>query len=1148
MRCNPQTTLRRRAVKKTTAIVLALLLSIAVVPPSALGQAEDDLFLFTTSVPPNVMILLDNSGSMNHIVWHPAFDPAKTYDCDDFNPGWNYQVPSSGNATYCGVTRKLYHDSSSVGSTRYDGRYLNWYFSSSNTYMSEINASNNGTRACKSVGSPTYAKYQRNRMAAAKQVVLDTICKVELTKSVRFGLAVYRDVVEDNDPTGGYVEVAIDDNTPAHASDLEASVANTRAETWTPLGESLFQVYTYFMSRDSDELIEGVTEGVDFPLYHYKTQPSGGGGAYESNLAKVIPSPVEFSCQKNFVIVITDGEPTMDTFDANPAATSLGFDEYGKLIGDYHDDGEEEEPGDPPESAHARPDPATFMHEPDCRPDMDGDQTLDIYTIGFTTEGNANTLLKRTAEVGNGLFFTSNSAEELTEAISKAITDIIEKSQSFTAATVPSTRTADGGDFFTSFFLPSGKTAFWEGHLRAFDIDAKGDIFDKFGVCAFLDEDPGECNSGAFNPAAVPFWDAGEQVPLPGSRELYVSVPDGTKNKRVAFDSALTAALMGIEPFAAAPDPAPNSIFPGSGALNEEGLADEVVSYVRGCEFGTGVSGADVTGAVACSNRSWRLGDIFHSAPAVVIQPTGAIAETSYGIFRETYKTRPRVIYAGTNSGFLHAFDSGTFNTSTKRYSKGSGAEIFGFMPWEVRGNIHNLYTDSPAGRTYYVDGSPQVADVWTHPTATATTKTAGQWRTVLMGGLRQGGRSYYALDITNPSSAAYPGYMWEWPLESDPDDRNVSTSHLWYLAEGWSKPIITRVKVKVNGDDNGGAGYERWVAIITGGYAPSGDPNDKTNFDSNAPAGRAIVMIDMKSGEPLAVKRYDASASDAQKDMLYAIPSTPAVFDLTGDGFADAVYVGDLGGQVFKWVIDEIGEDRVNDASPAGTYTQPNWPLVKFFAAPVTNVSGDGFYKSFFFPPSATRIGKTLYLAIGSGERAELNFEGFSGKDENNRFYVMTDPDPFEDFPVPLGTLTESDLTDVDGTSTCSDIGARGYYFKVADGEKFVTNSEIFAGIVFAGSFIPTNTGDPCTSKGDGALYAFRIECGQAFYTDASGVGNRRVDLDEGLPTDPQISVGVNGKDNRIYIEKSGADLESIGAPDINLGNGLMLYWREVQ
>jgi len=1141
---------KSRAARWSHRVTLCFALLVAAVPLPARPQSEDDLFLFTTSVPPNVMILLDNSGSMDHIVWHPAFDPSKTYDCNAFTAVETKYVGTTKDYTYCGRTRKLYHDPSSYGDTRWDGRYLNWYFSSSNTYMTDIAATKNGTRACASVGSPTFAKYQRNRLSAAKQVVLDTICKVELTKSVRFGLAVYREPRDalKVDPNGGYVEVAIADNTPAHASDLEASVANTQADSWTPLGESLFQIYTYFMSRKATDILEGVTAGVFFPIYQYATEPASGGGAFEATLSKVIESPVEFSCQKNFVIIITDGEPTRDDFDIDPTTTALGFDSYGKLIGNFNPDAEVEVPGDTSESAYYLDDIAKYMHETDFRPDMDGDQTLDVYTIGFSTEGPANELLKRTANVGNGLYFTSNNAEELTEAISKAITDIIEKSQSFTAATVPSTRTADGGDFFTSFFLPSAKVAFWQGHLRAFDIDANGDIYDKNGVCAYLDADPGECNSGPFNPAAVPFWDAGENVPLSGSRNLYTSVPNGATNKFVDFDANLTAAHMGIEPFASPPAPAPNQIFPGSFALNEEGLADEVVSYVRGCEFSTGVSGANVAGDVACSERSWRLGDIFHSAPSVVGGPTGVIPESSYATFKDTYKSRNRVIYAGSNDGFLHGFASGTYNPVTKRYNKGTGVELFGFMPWEVRPKVNNLVTDSPAGRHYYVDGSPQVADVWTYPAMNTTVKAASEWKTVLMGGLRQGGRSYYALDVTNPSSASYPGYMWEWPLESDPNDKTIKTSHLWYLGQGWSKPIITRVRVKIGTDDNGGAGYERWVAILTGGYHETGDPNDLANYDATRPEGRAIVMLDMKTGEPLAVKRYSATAVDAQKDMKYAIPSNAAVFDLDGDGFADVVYVGDLGGQLFKWTIDVLGEDRVNDGSAAGTYSQPNWPLKRFFVAPVENISGVSYYKSFYFPPSATRVGKTVYLAIGTGERHNLGFEGVAGQDENNRFYVMTDPDPWEDNPTPYATLTEGDLVDLTTDSSCPALNDRGYYLKAADGEKFVTNSEIFAGIVFVGSFIPTNTGDPCTSKGDGALYAFRVECGGAYFNDAYGNPERRVALDEGLPTDPQVSVGPGGDKNRIYIEKSGADLESIGAPDINLGNGAMLYWREVQ
>ena len=65
---------------------------------------------------------------------------------------------------------------------------------------------------------------------------------------------------------------------------------------------------------------------------------------------------------------------------------------------------------------------------------------------------------------------------------------------------------------------------------------------------------------------------------------------------------------------------------------------------------------------------------------------------------------------------------------------------------------------------------------------------------------------------------------------------------------------------------------------------------------------------------------------------MKYAMPSTPAVFDLDSDGFADVIYIGDLGGQIFKWTISEIGEDRVNDTAVAGPEVQPSWNLKRFF------------------------------------------------------------------------------------------------------------------------------------------------------------------------------------------------------------------------
>jgi type IV pilus assembly protein PilY1 len=1135
--------LREIVAKRFALVAGALLLAVS---GTALAQTEDDLFLFTSSVSPNVLIQLDNSGSMKHIVWHPSFDPDATYDCSYYSSNYTYYLSSTKTLTRCGRTRTIYHDPS--GSyTWYSGKYLNWIYSSQNTVQSEIDDNNNGVRICQGPGSPTYGKYQLNRLSSAKRVVLDTMCEVLESKEIRFGLSVFRGA-DENDPNGGYIEVGINDNTPSHANDLEASVLNTKADTWTPLAETLFQSYTYFMSRDSTQLPAGATSGT-FPLYRYKLTPSGVGGLYQSNLSLVPPSPIEFTCQKNFVIVITDGEPTKDDFETeDPVNTAAGFSQFSSLIGDYNPDGEVEEPGG--SSWLYLDDVAKFMHENDCRPDMEGDQTLDVYTIGFTTNEEANSLLEKTAEVGNGLFFTSNSPDELRTRLVSSINDILEKVQSFTASTVPSTRTAAGGSFYTSFFLPSAKTAFWEGHLRAYRTDAAGDVFGQSGVCAFIDPDPGECNSGPTNPAALPYWDAGQEIPLTASRNLYVSQLTGGVPGRETFDNSLGAADLTIDAFAAAPDPSPNPIYPGSNALTEEGLADEIISYIRGCEFGTGVSGATVVADSTCVERSWRLGDIFHSAPAVVPAPKATFNDISYENFKTNLALRKRVIYSGANDGFLHAFDAGTLNTTVNPpvYLDGTGTELFGFMPWEARKNIKNLPVDDPTSRTYYVDGSPQVVDAWIRSSNTDTTKSTDEWKTILVGGMRQGGRAYYALDITDPSDAAYPGYLWEFPNENDPDSTAVATSVLPYLGQSFSRPIITRVRVKIDSNDNSGVGFERWVAIVSGGYDPTGDPNDHLNYDPNAIAGRAILMIDIASGELLAMKRYDAGAADAQSSMAYALPSTAGVLDLDFDGFADMLYIGDLGGQIFKWVFNGLGEDRVNDSSSSGDYSQPSWPFKVFFQAPITAVSpSTNYYKSFFMPPQAVFVGRRLHLGFGSGERMNIGFEGLPGEDENNRFYAMNDLDPRELSVTPFPTLTESDLTEILGPSSCENISGRGFFIKVADGEKFVTNAEIFLHYIFAGSFTPDDTGDPCTSKGSGDLYAFRIDCGQALFFDSLGEPIVSVDLGAGMPTDPKISVGVNGEDNRIYIEKSGADLESIAAPPLNFDDGSLLYWREV-
>jgi hypothetical protein len=1160
----------------------------AVGPPApAVDAFGDDLFLITTSVAPNVILMMDNSDSMNHIEWHPAFDPddPASYGCSDFDNALDYTYASDMDEDHCGSgLRTIYAPNNP---TYWDGRYLNWYFGLDAAVPAEAQILNEiandvaAVEGCTAAGGAgAFAdKYRRTRFEAQKQVLLDLLCVAE-TKNVRFGVAAFREPADlaGEDPNGGFVLADLGRSNPNHAAEVEAVIKNldTISTDGTPLGETLFQVYTFWMSRDPADIPtsdqNGDTVFSSFPPYYY--DKFGSWDPVNSN--KWLEDPMLYTCEKAFIILVTDGVPTRDDFDTDPLTTSVGFGIYDDLIGDYHvpidpvtllpnDPDSPEIPGDAVETGWYLDDIAKYMYQNDFRPDLVDDQTIDTYTVALAADAATNDFLGRTAELGNGTAYTAQSGDQLAFALIAALNDIIEKSASFTAATVPSARTTDGADFYQSYFFPRSGSAFWEGHIRSWLITADGDIHDKDDNCALEDPTPGECNSGPFLATAEYFWDAAEEVPPPGTsnaagvRQLYVSDGASAGNVPPAFDLAnISAADLGLQAFTVAGDPAPNSpLYPvvGSTAITEEGLADEIVAFVRGCFFGTGVTDGSLVGTPgACLARPARLGDIFHSNPVVVRRPALALTDPSYKDFKAHYSDRTRVMYTGTNAGFLEAINAGAWDGTNLKYDSGTGAEIWGYMPWEARSNIRNLPIDPATARTHYVDGDSSAGDVWFYDTGTpnSTVREGSDWHTVLVGSLREGGHHYYALDVTNPDGKAnvnpakpainYPAYLWEFPNEAD------AAGDLPFMGETWSRPILTKIKVQIGLDTNSGQGYERHVAIVTGGYAEDSDPNPTTvtgkgaaTYNAAADRGRGVYIIDVQTGGIIAQKRFDSTASDGTERMEYAIVGAPSVFDLNFDGFADVIYFVDMGGQVFKWVITNLGDDRVNDGT--GLRSQPNWPFQLFFEADIESFGGDRYFKNLFFPPAAAYVGGRLWLAFGSGERRNLPYAGDPAEDDNNRFYVIQDTSPYT---ATAATLDEGDLQDITGDEDGTTINGPGYFFAVGDGEKFVTNFEIFAGHVIAATFTPSAPGiDPCTTRGNGTLYIFDITNGEGYFSDASSNPTRGLDIGSGLPTDPKVSVGVGGKNNRVIIEKSGADLESLEEQDIDITGGL-LYWRE--
>ena len=1085
--------------------------------------------------------------------------------------------PLTGSITreFCGNSIELWHDGEAQDNNSfsyYPGRYVSWLFSLDRTdtttvltgpdgetmtpaeVVADINDSENGRDF---ITGTFYGKYQRVRITSARNIASDVIYRTntdcpaytpscaEYEDRVRFGLAIF-----DPFSHGAYMKVPIDEYSVNRAA-LESSIGSLEAQTATPLGESLFKLYTYFMSRDLNDRPFGQNGSTKFPEYRYRT--SDGWRSSDSP-----PSPVEESCQQNFVIMITDGEPTADNFISGGSQRGVGFSDFDDLIGDYFVDDPSDtdfpETGVPPwvssTSSGYLDDVAAFMQENDFRPDFtQTNNKIDVYTVGFSTVGVVNALLEKTAENGNGLFFTGNQSELLTEALVSSVQDIISKSQGFAAATVPAARTSDGGNLYTSLFQPTGQRPFWPGALRSYRITADGQILDSAGNCALEGlADPTFCDSGTFRPVAVspPFWDASSEMPQPNNRNLYVSLPQNASQIMVNFDHSLTAADLGL-------GGVPVSDFNPVGTVNSTADLDEaVVGYVAGCEWGTGMVPGGTNDFGGCTGRTIvsggatvpdRLGDIFHSNPVVVGPPALFLPEPSYAEFTLLPHTvhRERLIYTGANDGFLHAFNAGTFDSLTSQYDEGTGVEKFGFMPWAARTVVQDLAKSSATLHPLTVDGAPSVSDVWFDRNGDPNDdKIATEWRTVMVGGLREGGEHYYALDITDPASNSFPEYLWEFPTEAD-------TTARAYVAQTWSTPVITRVRLQDGVSDV----YETWVAIVGFGYDPKSDPNvtGPAGYDPSSLKGRGIAMIEISTGRPVAIRKFGTAIGDVP-DMLYAIPSQPGVLDVDQDGFADLIYIGDVGGNIWKWVIRDPG---TKDPA-AGQLYQPNWPFRKFFDDDPTRPD-DARARSFFFSPAATLVNGILHLGIGSGERADLTCDNSSGCTLGNRYYVLKErdlwdsgqPATIDGRPATTGNLTDVTLIE----DSCPAVEPEGFFFSLlGNGEKFITNSEVFNSFFFASTFEP-DISNVCEPTGNSLLYGFLARCGQGFFgaTPAASPiagSERSLDLGGGVPTDARLSIAPGDGGNRLIISKQDGELFNMDSGSSDSEHGT-LYWREI-
>lgn len=320
---------------------------------------------------------------------------------------------------------------------------------------------------------------------------------------------------------------------------------------------------------------------------------------------------------------------------------------------------------------------------------------------------------------------------------------------------------------------------------------------------------------------------------------------------------------------------------------------ESLVNYLRGQ---TGYEDRTSNTAI---NRIYRfreatLGDALESQPFFISKPVFSYADPGYSAYKTAQEDRAGTVYLGANDGMLHAFASD------------SGVERWAYVPTVVIPNMWKLADKNYAtGHVNLVNGSPTISDICTENctcdnVCVAAGGNAPVWKTILVGGLNAGGRSYYALDITDPAT---PTLLWE----ISPSDTGFEN-----LGYSFGQPVITK-----KSDTDG-----TWVVLVTSGY----------NNTSPGNGHGSLFVINAASGEK--ISEIDTGVGDATTPS--GLAKITAWNDYGGiNNTAGYVYGGDLLGNLWRFDINAETSSlfaTLKDASgdPQPVTTTPTLGLVK--------------------------------------------------------------------------------------------------------------------------------------------------------------------------------------------------------------------------
>ena len=536
--------------------------------------------------------------------------------------------------------------------------------------------------------------------------------------------------------------------------------------------------------------------------------------------------------------------------------------------------------------------------------------------------------------------------------------------------------------------------------------------------------------------------------------------------------------------------------------------------------------------------RAWILGQVLHSHPYVL----------NYGATPGYSKSNPNIrLLFGSGDGLFHILEN------TDAAGNETGRELFGFYPREPLSRLKQRYENSVArGQQHYgVDGAPAVLRVDKNNDGTLDHQ-AGDEAYVYFG-LRRGGASYYAIDISDPG--AVPGLLWKISA--------TSGGAFDELGMTFSTPVVGKVNY---------SGVSVDVVIFAGGYDGGwSEDNTARRGKDLGPAddrvGNALYIVNARTGQLVwkAVKGVTGRSSNTHYEhngLVDSIPST--VTPMVGPaGIIHRLYVGDTGGAVWRVDLPE------NFGGTKG-HRSRRWLITKLADLgrdafePGGHATADRrFFHAVDIVQSADHIGDFDGVLIQSGDRAHPNEEVV----ENYLFYIKDrqttsgsaavtaendDSDPpgrylATDLVEQTACIAGTEATESpEGTVPCGELElANGWKIAYSQaGEKGLSTPLVDGGRVFAATYTPGG-GKPCQlPRGHGSMHVVRLD-------DGTAVANKQRYYDLG----PGIPAAATPVGDAIFLPGRGIDLYDLdgdGSRDLSkflpsqASKFYSIYWRE--